>query len=82
VKALLEEMIGPPDGGKTDRGTKKREEQEGKSDQQQQQQRPHVKVMILNSGNVPMFLNMMCSARQAVRFGVMWMAWLMLGWMD
>ena len=26
-----------------------------------------VKVMILNTGNMPMFLNMMCSARRAVR---------------
>lgn len=50
LKALLAEMVGPPDGG-----------------DKKQSKRPHVKVMILNSGNMPMFLNMMCSARRGVR---------------
>lgn len=66
VQAILEDMVGPPLPGPTNnkgagpgKGAKKKE---GAA-----MPPPHVKVMILNSGNLPMFLNMVCSGREGVR---------------
>ena len=67
VQAILEDMVGPPLPGATN--NKGAGQGKGKAGAKKGEQTPlpHVKVMILNSGNLPMFLNMMCSGREGVR---------------
>lgn len=64
LQTVLEEMVGKPGVVKPPAASgsdKKEDKAEGKP-----LRKKHVKVMILNSGNIPMFLNMMCSARRGV----------------